>query len=171
MRNVLYVEDEDVNWFVAAPNLRDKYALCRARNAAEALAAMHAAQFDHILMDIQLASSGLDGINLTRVLRGTYPGFVSEIGKQQPEWTKDVPIIFVSAYTARYSREELIAARLTPDAIARELGVDSLGYLSLEGMLQSVPGGPHGFCHACFSGDYPTAPPTDPDKLRFGGGC
>jgi CheY-like chemotaxis protein len=109
-RNVLYVEDEDVNWFVAAPNLRDKYALCRARNAAEALAAIHAAQFDLILMDIQLASSGLDGINLTRVLRGTYPGFVSEIGKQQPEWTKDVPIIFVTAYTARYSREELIAA-------------------------------------------------------------
>ena len=34
-----------------------------------------------------------------------------------------------------------------------------------------LPGGPHGFCHACFSGDYPTAPPTDPDKLRFGCGC
>ena len=69
------------------------------------------------------------------------------------------------------SREELIAARLTPDEIARDLGVDSLGYLSLEGMLAAVPGGPHGFCHACFSGDYPTAPPTDPDKLRFGCGC
>ncbi len=69
------------------------------------------------------------------------------------------------------SREELIAARLSPEEIARELGVDSLGYLSLEGMLESVPGGPHGFCHACFSGDYPTAPPTDPDKLRFGCGC
>ncbi len=51
------------------------------------------------------------------------------------------------------------------------LGVDSLGYLSLDGMLSSVPGGPRGFCHACFSGDYPTPPPTDPDKLRFGCGC
>jgi amidophosphoribosyltransferase len=69
------------------------------------------------------------------------------------------------------SREELIAARLTPNEIARDLGVDSLGYLSLEAMLESVPGGPHGFCHACFSGDYPTPPPTDPDKLRFGCGC
>jgi amidophosphoribosyltransferase len=49
--------------------------------------------------------------------------------------------------------------------------VDSLGYLSLQGMLESVPGGPHGFCHACFSGDYPTPPPTDPEKLRFGCGC
>jgi amidophosphoribosyltransferase len=69
------------------------------------------------------------------------------------------------------SREELIAANNTPSEIADKLGVDSLGYLSLDGMLESVPGGPHGFCHACFSGDYPTAPPTDPDKLRFGCGC
>jgi amidophosphoribosyltransferase len=69
------------------------------------------------------------------------------------------------------SREELIAANNTTEEIAANLGVDSLGYLSLDGMLQSAPGGPHGFCHACFSGDYPTAPPTDPDKLRFGCGC
>jgi amidophosphoribosyltransferase len=69
------------------------------------------------------------------------------------------------------SREELIAANLTVDEIAVHLGVDSLGYVSLDGMLASVPGGPHGFCHACFSGDYPTPPPADPDKLRFGCAC
>ncbi len=68
-------------------------------------------------------------------------------------------------------REELIAANLEIEEIARHIGVDSLGYLSLDGMLESVPGGPHGFCHACFSGDYPTPPPTDPEKLRFGCGC
>ncbi len=69
------------------------------------------------------------------------------------------------------NREELIAARLDNAGIAAELGVDSLGYLSLDGMLESVPGGPGGLCHACFSGDYPTPPPTDPEKLRFGCGC
>ncbi len=69
------------------------------------------------------------------------------------------------------SREELIAANYTVPEIAEQLGVDSLGYISLDGMLESVPGGPHGFCHACFSGDYPTPPPTDPDKLRFGCAC
>jgi amidophosphoribosyltransferase len=69
------------------------------------------------------------------------------------------------------SREELIAATHTIPEIEAHLGVDSLGYLSLDGMLESVPSGPHGFCHACFSGDYPTPPPTDPDKLRFGCGC
>jgi amidophosphoribosyltransferase len=69
------------------------------------------------------------------------------------------------------SREELIAANHPVDEIARLIGVDSLGYLSLDGMLNSVPGGPHGFCHACFSGEYPTPPPSDPNKLRFGCGC
>ena len=69
------------------------------------------------------------------------------------------------------TREELIAANLDLEQIRQHLGVDTLGYLSLDGMLKSVPDGPHGFCHACFSGDYPTPPPTDPDKLRFGCGC
>lgn len=68
-------------------------------------------------------------------------------------------------------RGELIAANKTVEEIARHIGVDSLGYLSLDGMLGAVPGGPQGFCHACFSGDYPTPPPSDPDKLRFGCGC
>src|SRR5947207_408096 len=69
------------------------------------------------------------------------------------------------------TREELIAANMSIDEITHEVGADSLGYLTLDGMLESVPGGPTGFCHACFSGDYPTPPPTDPEKLRFGCGC
>ena len=69
------------------------------------------------------------------------------------------------------TREELIAANMSHEQIREHLGVESLGYLSLDGMLKSVPDGPSGFCHACFSGDYPTPPPTDPDKLRFGCGC
>ncbi len=66
------------------------------------------------------------------------------------------------------TREELIAANFTVDEIAAKLGVDTLAYLSLDGMLGAVPKGPEGFCHACFSGDYPTAPPSDPVKLRLG---
>jgi amidophosphoribosyltransferase len=64
-------------------------------------------------------------------------------------------------------KEELIAANYPVAEIARRIGVDSLGYLSLEGMLRAVPDGPKGFCHACFSGDYPTPPPAEFDKLRF----
>ena len=59
------------------------------------------------------------------------------------------------------TRGELIAANHTSEEIRRQLGVDSLGYLSRDGMLASVPGGPDGFCDACFSGNYPTAAPLD----------
>jgi amidophosphoribosyltransferase len=65
------------------------------------------------------------------------------------------------------NREELIAATHSLEQIAARIGVDSLGYLSLQGMLHAIPGGPHGFCHACFSGDYPTPPPLV-DLLRAG---
>jgi amidophosphoribosyltransferase len=53
------------------------------------------------------------------------------------------------------TRGELIASRLTTDEIRDHLGVDSIGYLSLEGMLESVAEAGT-FCGACFSGDYPT---------------
>jgi amidophosphoribosyltransferase len=57
------------------------------------------------------------------------------------------------------TREELIGANLTVDQIREHLNVDSLGYLSLEGMTAAVAS--HGpFCDACFSGDY-TAPLVD----------
>ncbi len=65
-------------------------------------------------------------------------------------------------------REQLIAANHSVDEIARRIGVDTLGYISLDGMLGAVPDGPSGFCHACFSGQYPTKPPTVPEKLRLG---
>jgi len=56
-------------------------------------------------------------------------------------------------------REELAAAIHSVDAIAQQLGVDSLGYLSLEGMLEACGNGERHFCHACFSGQYPTTIP------------
>jgi amidophosphoribosyltransferase len=58
-------------------------------------------------------------------------------------------------------KEELIASARSVTQIGDALGVDSLGYLSIDGMLESVPGGPDGFCDACFSGNYPTQPPAD----------
>jgi aryl-alcohol dehydrogenase-like predicted oxidoreductase len=52
------------------------------------------------------------------------------------------------------TREELIAATKSTETRSALLGVDSLGYLSLEGMLEAVGGRSDTFCHACFSGDY-----------------
>jgi amidophosphoribosyltransferase len=66
-------------------------------------------------------------------------------------------------------KDQLIAAQHDIAGIAKAIGVDSLGYISLDGMLASVPNGPSGFCHACFSGQYPTQPPTILSKHRMGG--
>ena len=62
--------------------------------------------------------------------------------------------------------ENLIANHHTVDEIAKIIGVDSLGYLSVEHLLQ-IADGCEGFCTACFGGDYPTAVPTQTDKNRF----
>ena len=60
------------------------------------------------------------------------------------------------------SREELIGSSHSVPEIAEILGVDSMGYLSLEGMLEAVDAyGP--FCDACFSGDY-SAPLVDVER-------
>ncbi|UCG85372.1 MAG: amidophosphoribosyltransferase [Gemmatimonadota bacterium] len=55
--------------------------------------------------------------------------------------------------------EELIAANNTVEEIRAQLGVDTLGYLSPAGMLHACGDSEGRFCHACFSGNYPTAIP------------
>jgi amidophosphoribosyltransferase len=52
------------------------------------------------------------------------------------------------------TRKELIAASHGVEEIRRYLGADSLGYLSLEGMLKATGADPGSFCHACFTGNY-----------------
>jgi amidophosphoribosyltransferase len=62
------------------------------------------------------------------------------------------------------TREELIGATHAVEEIRDFLGVDSLGYLSLDGMLRAA-GTRNSFCHACFSGAYPIPTATD-DLVR-----
>ncbi len=65
------------------------------------------------------------------------------------------------------TREELIAANMTVDEICDFIGADSLGYLSLEGLL-SIEGLPDvGYCTACFGTDYPVPPEDDFDKTKM----
>lgn len=52
------------------------------------------------------------------------------------------------------TRDQLIANGRTVEQIREFLGVDSLAYLSLEGMLACVHRQPSDWCTACFSGDY-----------------
>ena len=53
------------------------------------------------------------------------------------------------------TRAELIASHKSVDEIRSFIGADSLGYLSMEGLLQVVDGVQGGYCDACFTGHYP----------------
>jgi amidophosphoribosyltransferase len=65
------------------------------------------------------------------------------------------------------TRRELIASSHSVDEIARYVTADSLGYLSLEGMLAAV-GDTDSFCHACFSGHYSIPfTPTNRRQMRL----
>jgi amidophosphoribosyltransferase len=56
------------------------------------------------------------------------------------------------------TKKELIASEKKVEEIRQYLEVDSLGYLSIDGMLSVVPEPKTNFCAACFNGDYPVAP-------------
>lgn len=64
------------------------------------------------------------------------------------------------------STKELIAHNKTVQEIADFIKVDTLGYLSHEGML-SVMKEKGSFCSACFTGKYPVAIPKNTDKLKL----
>lgn len=65
------------------------------------------------------------------------------------------------------SREKLIACQYSVEEIASFIGADSLGYLAVEDLKEMI--GSSQFCHACFSGDYPTPIPENTQKDRFEG--
>jgi amidophosphoribosyltransferase len=64
-------------------------------------------------------------------------------------------------------RDELIAARLTIPQIAEHIGVDSLQYLSLDGLMDAIGKGHNRFCHACMTGVYPVKTFNTLDKLAL----
>lgn len=108
---VLYVEDEEDNWIVTELQLRRRFHLTWARDDRAAFEQLRQAPGppQAILMDIQLRGAAMDGIQLTRALRGTAAAV------EVPEYARGlaplaVPIIFVTAYGARYSEPELLAA-------------------------------------------------------------
>jgi amidophosphoribosyltransferase len=65
------------------------------------------------------------------------------------------------------TRGELIAARKTVPEIRDFIGADSLGYLSLDGLIRAVSLPRETFCLACFTGDYPIPVQLEMDKLAL----
>ncbi|MCA9602262.1 MAG: response regulator [Myxococcales bacterium] len=106
---ILYVEDEPLNFRVAEVLLQDNFDLVHAsddRAACEALRRYNKRIYA-ILMDIQLVKSKLDGIELTRLIRGTLRE------ADMPDYAvgvpvlSDVPIFFLTAYGSMYSESIL----------------------------------------------------------------
>lgn len=62
------------------------------------------------------------------------------------------------------TKKELIATTHTLEQMREHIGVDSLQFISLEGMLNSMPLAKEEFCTACFTGNYPTSICKPPSK-------
>ncbi|MBN1653140.1 MAG: response regulator [Deltaproteobacteria bacterium] len=109
-RLILYVEDDEDNRQVASMRLERQFQLVFASTDREACEAFihRGREFDLILMDIELRGSRLNGIDLTRLVRGTLDkGKIPFYGASVPKL--DTPIIFVTAYGQLY-RSELLEA-------------------------------------------------------------
>jgi amidophosphoribosyltransferase len=65
------------------------------------------------------------------------------------------------------TRWELIAAQKTVSEIRDFIGADSLGYLSIDGLIKAVGLPKDNFCLACFTGDYPIPVQLEMDKLAL----
>lgn len=65
------------------------------------------------------------------------------------------------------TRWELIAAHKTVPEVRDFIGADSLGYLSIEGLVRAVGLPEDTFCLACFTGDYPIPVQLEMDKLAL----
>ena len=65
------------------------------------------------------------------------------------------------------TRQELIASRMTVEEIRKFIDADSLGYLSVQGLLKAVNLPRNIFCMACFVGDYPMPVQLQMDKLAM----
>jgi len=65
------------------------------------------------------------------------------------------------------SRDNLIACQMSEEEIAKSIGVDSLGYLTLEDLHRIGDGSKTCFCDACFTGNYPMDIPEEVPVDKF----
>ena len=65
------------------------------------------------------------------------------------------------------NQDQLIAATKSVKEIEERIGVDTLAYLSWEGMLQATQQNTNNFCSACFTGDYPVSIPEDVRRSKL----
>ena len=65
------------------------------------------------------------------------------------------------------SKDKLIACQMSIPEIAKHIGADSLGYLSVDGVKAIANDAPCNFCVGCFTGEYPIEVPKEMPKDKF----
>ncbi len=65
--------------------------------------------------------------------------------------------------------DELVAANFTVEQIRQKIGADTLGYLSLEGLVLAVGRSEKEMCLGCLTGSYPNVPVAHEPRIRVGG--
>lgn len=64
-------------------------------------------------------------------------------------------------------RKELVGAVKSVDEICEMIGADSLGYISISGLVESINKTQNNLCVACFNADYPIEVPKSANKFMF----
>ena len=139
---ILYVEDEDLIWDVTETALSDRYTIHRAKTASEAFQRLAQSTYHLILMDIQLEGSDMDGITLTRILKGLYRGSrpadveylerLAPLGPLLVDGVCPIPIVFVTAYSGRDRKQDLL------DAGAEEVMVKPVNFTRLSLLIARI---------------------------------
>ena len=114
---------------------------------------------------IMIDDSIVRGTTCARTIR-----LLREAGASEIHMRVSAPPFIAPCYygTDIDSTDNLIACHLSLEEIAEKIGVDSLGYLSVDNARKMACGGDgSGYCTACFDGAYPTAVPTATGKNRF----
>lgn len=107
------------------------------------------------------------------IVRGTTSGrivnLIREAGATEIHMRISSPPFINPCYfgTDIDSKDKLIACQMTVSEIAKHIGVDSLGYLSVEGVNSLAKEADCGFCDGCFTGKYPCDVPIQWEKDKF----
>lgn len=108
------------------------------------------------------------------IVRGTTSArivkLIREAGAKEVHMRISAPPFVNACYygTDIDSKDSLIACNHTLSEIAEKIGVDTLGYLSVDNVLKIAQGsGCNGFCTGCFGTEYPADVPKETKKDRF----
>lgn len=94
LKNILYIEDEEVSFQVVERFLEKLYVVANAENAEKAIQLLEKNKYDLILMDISLKHS-ISGLDLTRLIRA------------MPEYLH-IPILAVTAHAMVGDKERIL---------------------------------------------------------------